>query len=74
MAATAEQAFKHACTILDLGDDGHDYLKRHRIGNVRKLVNTTNEHYADLFHRDPSVLNESDLEQIEIFRFWYTEY
>ena len=72
--ATPDQAFRHVCDILDLDEPGYTYLKKHRITNVRRLVNTTNEHYSDLFHRDPSVLNESDLDQIEIFRFWYTEY
>ena len=48
--ATPDQAFRHVCDILDLDEPGYTYLKKHRITNVRRLVNTANEHYSDLFH------------------------
>ena len=74
MAATPAQAFKHVCTIMDLGDDGHDYLIKHRIRTVTRMVTTIDRHYVSLITRDPSVINESDLDQIKIFRYWLKDY
>ena len=47
---------------------------KHRICTERKLVSTTDKNLATMITKDPSVLNYADIDQIHIFRFWYSAY
>ena len=68
MATTPAQAFNHVCTIMDPGNDGHDYLIKNRIRTVSRMVITADKHCVSLITKDPTVLNEADLDQINIFK------
>ena len=48
------------------------YQHKHRIHTVERFVLISNDRYAELIKTDPSVINSTDIDQIKIFKNWYT--
>ena len=63
----------HLCNTIVLVEDGFQYLHKYSIHMVERFVSTINDSYAELIKADPSVINATDIDQIEIFRSLYTE-
>ena len=67
------KALKHVCSIIGLDDDGFEYLHKYCIRTVERMVSTSNARYLELIKADPSVINPTEIDQIEIFRSWFIE-
>ena len=66
------KALLHTCAIMGLEEEGFLYICKHRVNTVERLTNISNNRYAKLIKEDPSVINGADIDQINIFRSWYT--
>ena len=63
----ATEALKHACVIIGLEEEGFDFFYKYRIRTVERLISFTNDRIVELIQADPSVINTTDIDQIDIF-------
>ena len=67
-----QQAMTHICQVLELDSQAVAFLEAHRIGSVRRFTTTTVDRYEELANVLGSPLDNTDIDQINLFRTWYT--
>ena len=73
-SVTTQQVLAHICQILELDSQAVAFLEAHRIKSVRKLTTSTVDSYEELASLDGSPLNKIDIDQLNLFKTWYTNF
>ena len=69
---SAQQVLTHICQVLELDPQVVTFLEIHRIKSVRRFTSTTVDRYEELASLARSPLDKTDIDQINLFRTWYT--
>ena len=67
-----ELVMAHICQVLEMVGLAVTFLKTHRIGSVRRFTTTMVDRYEELAGLEGSPLDNTDIDQINLFRTWYT--
>ena len=67
-----QDALAHVCHILELDDQAASFLKANQVRSIRRFDTTTVDKYQELANLPNSPINTTDIDQINLFRIWYT--
>ena len=68
-----KEVVAHVCKVLELDDDVPSFLENHCIQSFRRLTTTTVDQHERLCNIAGSPLHHADINQINLFRTWYTQ-